>query len=71
MLRDAIELRVGARLEVNVKLEIGSTDQSITITTEAEQLTTKSGQILLPADQRTTRCFPARTLHRLRPGSAR
>jgi hypothetical protein len=53
-IQDAIELRVGDRLEVNVKLEIGSTDQSITITTETEQLTTESGQILLPADQLTT-----------------
>ncbi len=43
--RDNIEVRVNDRLEINVMLEVGGTEQSVTVTESTPQMTTESGSI--------------------------
>src|SRR6476646_9680036 len=45
VLRDHIELRVAERLEINVELPLGASDQSVTVTAETPLLTSESASV--------------------------
>lgn len=58
LVRDGIEVRVNDRLEVNLALEVGAAEQSITVTEEAPLLNTVSGSIGTVIDSRRVADLP-------------
>ncbi len=56
--RDGIEVRVNDRIELDIVLEVGAPDQSITITEEAPLLNTTSGSIGSVVDSRRVAELP-------------
>jgi hypothetical protein len=57
-LRDNIEVRVNDRLEVNVALEVGSADQSVTVAAETPLLSTESASVGTVVDSRRVAELP-------------
>ena len=55
---DAIEVRVNDRLEVNVRLEIGSSDQSVTVVGETPLLNTATASLGTTIDRRRVAELP-------------
>lgn len=56
--RDNIELRVNDRLEVSVQLEVGATEQSVTVTGEVPLLTTETASLGAVVDGRRVSELP-------------
>lgn len=56
--RDDIEVRVNDRLEVNIQLEVGATEQSVTVTGETPLLNTESASIGSVVDGRRVTELP-------------
>lgn len=57
-LRDGIELRVNDRLEVEIQLEVGSAEQSVTVTGETPLLTTETASLGAVVDGRRVSELP-------------
>jgi hypothetical protein len=58
MVRDQIEIRVADRLEINLTLEVGSSEQSVTVTTEAPLMNTESASVGTVVDSRRVADLP-------------
>lgn len=57
-LRDDVELRVNDRLEVNIQLEVGAAEQSVTVTGETPLLTTETASMGTVVDGRRVTELP-------------
>ncbi|MBS1875883.1 MAG: TonB-dependent receptor [Acidobacteria bacterium] len=58
VVRDKIEVRVADRLEINLTLEIGAAEQSVTITAEAPQMNTESASLGTVVDAKRVAALP-------------
>ncbi len=58
VVRDNIEVRVGDRLTVDIKLEVGATEQSITVSEETPLLSTESASLGSVVDGRRVQELP-------------
>jgi hypothetical protein len=57
-IRDKVEVRIADRLEINLTLEIGASEQSVTITAEAPLLNTESGSLGTVVDSKRVSDLP-------------
>jgi hypothetical protein len=57
-IRDAVEVRVADRLEINLTLEIGASEQSVTVTAEAPLMNTESASMGTVVDSRRVASLP-------------
>ncbi len=57
-IRDNIEVRVDDRIAVNIQLEVGATEQSITVTEETPLLSTETASMGAVVDQRRVQELP-------------
>ncbi|MGA2769194.1 MAG: carboxypeptidase regulatory-like domain-containing protein [Bryobacteraceae bacterium] len=58
LVQDAVEVRVADRLEINLTLEVGLSEQSITVTAEAPLMNTESASMGTVVDSRRVASLP-------------
>jgi hypothetical protein len=56
--REAIEVRLADRLEINLPLEVGSTEESVTVTAEAPLMNTETASVGTLVDSRRVMTLP-------------